>query len=76
MKRRGFLKIFGQATAVVVAAPVLAKLPEKTYPWPESRSLRPGIQKLYNESYAESLAKAMQKTKEQVAADVYTRAFK
>ena len=37
MKRRGFLKIFGKAAATVVAAPVLAKVPEKTYPWPESK---------------------------------------
>ena len=33
MKRRAFLKLAGKASAAVVAAPVLAKVPENGRPW-------------------------------------------
>ena len=84
MKRRGFLKIFGKVAAAVTAAPVLAKIPEKEYPWPESKSfMAMGVDVggdksewvTISNSYADPLAKSLRETKERVAADVYNQAF-
>lgn len=79
MKRRAFLKLFGQAAVAVTAAPVLARVPEKTYPeqLTDVELLWPGIKKMRDQNYdslwndrATALAKSMRETREKVATDV------
>jgi hypothetical protein len=81
MKRRNFLK--GLVTVpALVAVPAIAQSEPTRYVG-KRRVIRPRRCERYGfgwcdpeNNYAKAIAEAMRKTKEEVAIDVYTRAFK